>query len=108
VCPFFLLRGQEGEKSGHTFIGLGDVIVAVDFNGFARVLNHESDVLLVIEADVRVADDVHGELELAGLRGRLELHFHGDNFESWGAIFVESGLVESRETERRDGDLALP
>jgi hypothetical protein len=91
-----------------TFIGLRDVIVAVYLHGFARVFDDEGDILLVIESDVRIGDNVHGELELAGLRRSLELHLHRDNFEGGGTIFVESGLVESRETERWYSNLALP
>ena len=51
---------------------------------------------------------MHGEFELAGLRRSLELHLHGDNFESRSTIRVERRLVESGETERWYSNLALP
>lgn len=91
-----------------TLFGLGDVVVIVDLLSFAGVVDDQRDVLLVVEAHVRVADHVHGEFEFTGLRRGLELHLHGDHFERGSAVFLESGLVEGGEAERRDGDLALP
>jgi hypothetical protein len=92
----------------HTLVRLGDVIITVNFHCLTRVVDDQRNVLLVVKSNVRVADDVHGELELASLGWGLELHLHRHHLKGRGAVLVECGLVEGRETERWHSDLALP
>lgn len=89
-------RGRRGEQ---TFIGLGNLVI-LDVGCFLWDADFHGNVLLGVDADVRVGVEVHGEGVFSWLWGCLELEFEGDD-----ARFGDG--VEGGEGGWGDDDLFL-
>ena len=90
-----------------TFIGLTNLLLALNLFCLAGVFNNKGNLLPRIGANVRVADKMHRKSIAALLRRSLELELEGLDVEGWFAVGIKNLPVERRERARRHRDAAL-
>ena len=103
-------NGEEKGKGKLTLIRLRDLLLALDIDRLARILDDERHLLAVVEPNVRITYEVHGERVRPGLRRRGELQLERLHLErrlGRVASGLEDGLVEGAEGAGRHGDAEL-